>query len=145
MSTEFVFADDALEALRRKYFPRIPWTEAGPIRRRYLVRTAQPGQDVSDVLARLAEDEGFTAPGLQTVRGEAEECLAAFRERGAAALMIFGLGPDAHWCDLALGAEDSEGWRELIVRSEEGENLTALAHARRLLRFRRAVSTGEAQ
>ena len=129
-----------LESLRKKYFPRVPWTERGPVRRRYLARASQEGVSVTEALAALAEREGFTEPGQRTLTGGADAALAAFvqkpdsREIG----MIFGTEIGAFWCDIACGPADAEGWCELIVRSEEGENLTALAHGEGLLRFRRA-------
>ena len=126
------------EALRKKYFPRVPWTEQGPVRRRYLTKAAS-GESVVDELVRLAQAEQFIGPGQNGVLGSAEVCLEAFRKRAedSTVAMIFGQELSAHWCDLALGEPDAEGWQELIVRSEEGENLIALAHARGVLRFRR--------
>ena len=138
MAKERVFEDEALEALRRKYFPRVPWTGAGPVRRRYRAKAAKEGQSVETALAALAEAEGFTGPGQETVTGGPETCLAAFQDRGGAERMIFGRGLDSHWCDLALGPADGSGWQELVVRSEEAENLVALAHAAGVLRFRKA-------
>ncbi len=130
---------DETEALKRKYFPRVPWTERGPVRRRYLARPADGSGTVPEALARLAEREGFTAPGEATVIGGAEETFAAFRQKaaGGPARMILGTEPAAHWCDAACGPADADGWQELVVRSEEGENLTALAHNEGVLRFRR--------
>lgn len=128
-------------ALQKKYFPRVPWTERGPVRRMYLVRSAESVTDTPlGSLASLAAREGFTEPDQRSVSGGAEVTLEAFRERarGAAVGMIFGTETAAHWCDIALDAPDGDGWQRLIVRSEEGENLVALAHAEGLLRFRRA-------
>lgn len=125
-------------SLRKKYFPRVDWTERGPIRRLYKTRPTE-GEDVLEILLALAEREGFIAPGQRGIVGGAAECLAAFRQKGAdrSIAMIFGRGMDAHWSDLSLEpAED--GWQLLAVRSEEGENLVALAHGEGLLRFRRA-------
>ena len=139
MAREGVFEDEALEALRRKFFPRVPWTEAGPVRRRYLAKAVEGRRTVEEALAALADAEGFTGPGRETVIGGARECLAAFRSRGQAEQMIFGRGPDAHWCDAAVGPADGDGWQELIVRSEEAENLVALAYALGVLRFRKTI------
>ena len=137
--TEPVLKDEALEALRRKYFPRVPWTEQGPVRRRYRTKAAS-GADVAAELVRLAQSERFIEPGQSAVMGNAGACLVAFRKRveDSSIAMIFGQGLDAHWCDLALGAPDADGWQEMIVRSEEAENLIALAHAVGVLRFKRA-------
>ena len=131
---------EELEKLRKKYFPRIPWTAEGPVRRVYLARAAEGTASVCQVLMELALREGFIEPGGPAVLGGAEECLAAFRRKAAGGPggMIFGTEEAAHWCDAAAGAPDSDGWQRLIVRSEEGENLTALAHGEGLLRFRRA-------
>ena len=139
MSTNVVFEDEALEALRKKYFPRIPWTERGPVRRRYLTRAAA-GENVVAALVRLAQQEQFIEPGQNAVLGNAGACLAAFQRRGSDSTiaMVFGTDLDAHWSDLALGAPDGDGWQEIIVRSEEGENLIALAHATGVLRFKKA-------
>ena len=127
-----------LEALKKKYFPRVPWTEDGPVRRLYRARAAEGG--VLAVLAALAEREGFTEPGQETVSGGAEECLAAFQRKAAGEPvgMIFGETLAAHWCDIAADPPDGDGWQRMIVRSEEGENLTALAHNEGLLQFRKA-------
>ena len=127
-----------LEALKKKYFPRVPWTEDGPVRRQYRARAAEGG--VLAVLAALAEREGFTEPGQATVAGGAEACLAAFARKAAGEPvgMIFGETLAAHWCDIAADPPDSDGWQRMIVRSEEGENLTALAHNEGLLQFRKA-------
>ena len=137
MSTERIFDDPALEALRKKYFPRVPWTGAGPVRRRYLARAAQAGQTVAGALEALALAEGFIAPGGHAVTGGPEACLAALQSRGEADTLLFGEGLDALWCDLALGPADADGWQEMIVRSEEAENLVALAHAVGAVRFRK--------
>lgn len=141
MTADQIFEDAALEALRRKYFPRVPWTEKGPVRRRYRARAAAPGQTVTGALAALAAAEGFTGPGRRAVAGGAAECLAAYRDMGgdASAGMVFGEGLDACWCDIAAGTPDEEGWQEILVRSERAENLIALAHAVGALRFKRAV------
>ncbi len=134
-----MLTNEELAALKKKYFPRVPWTEEGPVRRVYRVIAAQDG-DVLSVLAELAVREGFTGPEERAVIGDAAACLDAFREKaaGGAVGMIFGAELSAHWCDIAAGKADADGWRKLIVRSEEGENLTALAHNEGLLRFRRA-------
>ena len=139
MSTKPVLADPALEALRKKYFPRIPWGERGPVRREYKTAPTVPGEDPAQVLADIAAGEGFTPPGERAVTGDGKACLAAFRRRAetGADTLIFGLEPEAVWCDLALGPPDGEGWRELLVRSEEAENLVALANSLGRLRFRR--------
>ena len=129
MSTERIFDDPALEALRKKYFPRVPWTGAGPVRRRYLAKAVGAGQTVAGALEALALAEGFIAPSGHAVTGGPETCLAALQSRGEADTLIFGGGLDALWCDLALGPADADGWQEMIVRSEEAENLVALAHA----------------
>lgn len=138
MSTEKVFADEALEALRRKFFPRVPWTAAGPVRRHYLARAAQEGQTVVRALEGLAIAEGFIGPGSRAVLGDGAACLEAFRNRGGVDMMVFGLGLDVCWCDIAFGPADREGWQEILIRSEEAENLAALAHAVGAVRFRRA-------
>ena len=135
MSTEKIFDDPALEILRRRYFPRIPWTDEGPVRRRY--RAKAEGRTVAEALEALALEEGFIAPGERAISGGPEACLAAMRDRGERDTLIFGDGSDAVWCDLALCPADEDGWQELIVRSEEAENLTALAHAAGAARFRR--------
>ena len=128
-------------ALRKKYFPRVEWTERGPLRRLYRVRpAAEEGVSVTDILLDLGEREGFIAPGQHAVTGVAETCLAAFRQKAAdkSVALIFGTEMAAHWCDIAVDAPDEEGWQLMAVRSEEGENLTALAHSEGLLRFKRA-------
>ncbi len=135
MSTEKVFDDPALEALRKRYFPRIPWTGEGPVRRRY--RAKAEGRTVAEALEELALSEGFIAPGERAISGGPEACLAAMESRGERDTLIFGDGSDSLWCDLALCPADEDGWQELIVRSEEAENLTALAHAAGAVRFRR--------
>lgn len=134
-----MLTNEEFAALKKKYFPRVPWTEDGPVRRVYRVCAAEGG-DVLGVLAELAAREGFTGPAERAVTGDAAVCLGAFRERAAGGPigMIFGSETAAHWCDMAAGDADADGWRRLIVRSEEGENLTALAHNEGLLRFRRA-------
>ena len=131
--------EEERQALRKKYFPRVEWTAEGPVRRRYLVRGTEPGADALSALTSLAEAEGFTEPGRRTVAGDGAACLEAFREKAAGAEigMIFGTDTGAHWCDIALGPAEAEDWRKMLVRSEEGENLTALAHNLGLLRFRR--------
>ena len=127
------------EALKKKYFPRVPWdAENGPVRRVYRARAE--GTDVLDALVSLAEREGFTEPGQTTVTGGAEACLEAFREKAAGRPvgMVFGTETDAHFCDVALAPPDGDGWRRYLVRSEEGENLTALAHNLGLIQFKKA-------
>ena len=129
-----------LEKLRKKYFPRVPWREGtGPVRRRVLAR-AVTGEEVLAVLTALAAREGFTEPGCRTAAGDAAACLEALlcRAAGGPVGMIFGTEPAAFWCDIALGPLAADGWQPYIIRSEEGENLTALAHAEGLLRFARA-------
>lgn len=129
------------EALRKKYFPRVPWTELGPVRRTYLVRTAAGASEaVTEAVAALAEREGFIEPGQRAVIGDADAALAAFRARPADAAigMIFGTEAAAHWCDISVDPPGEDGWQRMLVRSEEGENLIALAHAEGILRFRRA-------
>ncbi len=130
--------NEELERLRKKYFPRVPWGEDGPVRRVYLARAE--GASVEAALMELARREGFVEPGGAVVHGGAEECLAAFRKKpaGGPAGMIFGTEPAAFWCDIAAGPSDADGWQRLIVRSEEGENLVALANCEGLLRFRKA-------
>lgn len=125
-------------ALRKKYFPRVSWTENGPVRRLYKTRPAGEG-DVLSILLALAERECFIAPGQRAVTGGAEECLDAFRSKAAdkSIAMIFGDSIAAHWSDISL-APAEDGWQLMAVRSEEGENLVALAHGEGLLRFRRA-------
>ena len=126
------------DKLKQKYFPRVPWTEDGPVRRIYRARAE--GSDVLAVLAALAEREGFTEPGQTTVLGGAEECLVAFERKAAGGPvgMVFGAETAAHFCDVAVGPPDADGWRRFIVRSEEGENLTALAHNEGLIQFKKA-------
>ncbi len=138
MSTERIFAQEDLEALRRKHFPRVPWGPEGPVRRRYRAQAAEPGRTVEDALTALAKAEGFIGPGREAVSGDAAACLAAFRERGGEDTLVFGRGPDAVWCDFALGPAGEDGWQELIVRTETAENLTALAHAVGAVRFKKA-------
>ena len=125
------------EALKKKYFPRVPWTEDGPVRRVYRARASE---GVIGALTKLAEAEGFTEPGQETVSGGADECLAAFRRKAAGEPvgMVFGDSLAAHWCDAAADPPDADGWQKMIVRSEEGENLTALAHNLGLLQFKKA-------
>lgn len=135
MSTDAVFADPVLEALRKRFFPRVAWGPDGPVRRRYLARAEE--LDAAAVLEELALAEGFIAPGKRAVTGGPEACLAAYRQRSGEDTLVFGRGPEAHWCDLALSEPDADGWQELIVRSEQGENLIALASAVGALRFRR--------
>ncbi len=138
MSTEIIFDDPALEALRRKYFPRVPWGPDGPVRRRYMARTAAGHQSVAAALEALALSEGFIAPGGRAVTGDAAACLAAFRQRaGGEDELVFGQGLDALWCDLALSDPDPDGWQTLIVRSEQAENLVALAHATGAVKFKK--------
>lgn len=125
-------------ALRKKYFPRVTWTENGPVRRLYKVCPAGEGT-VLEILVSLAERELFVAPGQRAVIGGAEECLAAFRSKAAdkSIAMIFGASLEAHWSDVSLEPAE-EGWQRMAVRSEEGENLVALAHGEGLLRFKKA-------
>lgn len=127
-------------ALQKKMFPRVEWTELGPVRRMYRAKAADEAQSVLETLSALAKQEGFTAPGLPGVTGGSEETLEAFRRKAAGddPGMVFGTDTQVYWCDIALDAPDSEGWQRLIVRSEEGENLVALAHNMGLLRFSRA-------
>jgi hypothetical protein len=127
-------------ALRKKYFPRVTWTERGPVRRVYSVQAVTPGADVVQALIALAQREWFIEPGQRAVVGDADQTLSAFQNRATDKTvgMVFGTELEAHWCDIALSAPDAEGWQTMIVRSEEGENLIALAHNEGLLRFRRA-------
>ena len=136
MAADAVFSDPALEALRKKYFPRVPWTEAGPVRRRYRARAE--GRTVAQALEALALSEGFIAPDRRAVAGDGERCLTAFWTGENEGTLVFGLGADALWCDLALAEPDSDGWQALTVRSEEAENLIALAHAVGAVRFKKA-------
>lgn len=138
MSTERVFAEDDLEALRRKYFPRIVWGTQGPVRRRYRTRAAE-GQQVLQALDALARAEGFIGPGQRAVCADGDGCLRAMRQKGAdeSVAMVFGQGLDVFWCDLALGPVGADGWQEIVVRSEEAENLIALAHAVGALLFQK--------
>ena len=135
MLTDAVFTDPALEALRKRFFPRVPWTDEGPVRRRYLARAE--GQSVAAALEALALSEGFIAPGGRAVTGGPEACLAAFQKRKNEDTMVFGDGLDALWCDLALSEPDADGWQTLLVRSETAENLVALASAVGAVRFRK--------
>ena len=67
---ERIFEDDDLEALRRKYFPRVPWTEAGPVRRRYYARAVREDQTVAGALEALAIEggiHGFDPRGGKTI------------------------------------------------------------------------------
>ncbi len=132
--------EEERKALQKRYFPRVPWGDQGPVRRRYKVRNADgvPGSP-TDALIALAKDAHFIAPDQHAVTGGPEEGLEAFRHKAEdpSIGMIFGDSIDAHWCDIAVEAPDPEGWHRLIVRSEEGENLIALAHEEGLLRFRR--------
>lgn len=134
MSTETVFTDPVLETLRKRFFPRVPWTDAGPVRRRYMAKAE--GMSVAQALEALALSEGFLASGSRAVFGGAEACLAAFQKRQREDMLVFGQGLDVCWCDLALGEPDQEGWQEIILRSEEAENLAALAHAVGAVRFK---------
>ncbi|MCD7748597.1 MAG: hypothetical protein LUH42_00925 [Oscillospiraceae bacterium] len=124
------------QRLQKKYFPHTPWTEEGPVRRRYLAKAAEG--DALDALKALAEAE-LLLPGEKIMTADGPEALALLRRRdgGEPLALILGRGLDACWCDLALSLPDADGWQTLLVRSEEGENLTALAHARKALQFRR--------
>lgn len=135
-----MIGQDEIAALRKKYFPHVPWTDLGPVRRRYLAKPLDGSGSVEEALSRLARREGFIEPGQRDVCGGEEETFAAFREKPSDTSigMIFGTEKAAHWCDIACGAKDAEGYQELLVRSEDGENLTALAHAEGVLQFRRA-------
>ena len=135
MSTNAVFTDPALEALRKRYFPRVLWTDQGPVRRRYLARAE--GRTVEEALEALALEEGFIAPGGHAVTGDAAACLAAYRTGGNGDTLVFGRGLDAVWCDLALSEPDADGWQEMIVRSETAENLVALASAMGTVKFKK--------
>jgi hypothetical protein len=132
--------DEEQKALRKKYFPRVAWTEDGPVRRVYRVKASRPESAVIDTLIDLARREWFIEPDQRAVVGDGEAAWAAFRSRGTdkSVGMIFGTTTAAHWCDLALDEPDGEGWQRLVVRSEEAENLIALAHNESLLCFRRA-------
>ena len=135
MSTERIFDDPALETLRKRYFPRVPWGPDGPVRRRYLAQAADG--DVAAALEALALSEGFIAPGGRAVQGGPEVCLAAFRQRDGEDRLVFGRGQDVCWCDLALSEPDDDGWQVLTVRSETAENLVALASASGAVRFKK--------
>ncbi len=131
------------KTLRNKYFPHVPWTELGPVRRVYLAKAAEdnaPG-GVIGVLEALARREGFLEPQQIAVIGDGDTAAAAFCRKPAdnSVGMIFGTDASAHWCDIAADAPDGDGWQRLIVRSEEGENLTALSYDKGLLRFRPAT------
>lgn len=133
--------DSDFERMKKKFFPRVPWTDEGPVRRMYLARPS--GQtDILSVLEELAVREGFADARRRCVRGGAEPCLEAFCEKAGEGTvgLILGEEPAAHWCDVAVGIPREDGWQKLIVRSEEGENLTALAHNEGVLRFRRLES-----
>lgn len=133
--------DSEFERMKKKYFPRVPWTDEGPVRRMYLARSA--GQsDILSVLEELAVREGFADSRQRSVCGDAERCLEAFREKAGEGTVGLILGEEtaAHWCDIAVDIPGEDGWQKLIVRSEEGENLTALAHNEGVLRFRRMES-----
>lgn len=135
MSTDAVFTDPALEALRKRYFPRVPWTDRGPVRRRYLARAE--GRTVAEALQALALEEGFIAPGGHAVTGDAAACLAAYRTGENGDTLVFGRGLDSVWCDLSLTEPDAGGWQEMIVRSETAENLIALASTVGAVRFKK--------
>lgn len=132
--------DEKLEQLRRKTFPRVPWTEDGPVRRQYLTKPVDGSPSAQEALAALAERAGFTAPDAKSVIGDAAHTWEAFRQRaeGGGTVMIFGTSPEAFWCDAACCPADPDGWQRTIIRTEEGENLVALSHIEGVLRFRRA-------
>lgn len=136
-----MLTDEERTALEKKYFPRVEWTALGPARRVYEARTAAetPG-GVTAALAGLAVEAGFIEPGQRAVTGGPEETLEALRRKGAdrSIGMVFGDSAQAHWCDIAVEPPGAGGWQRLVIRSEEGENLVALAHAEGVLRFRRA-------
>ena len=126
------------QKLKKKFFPRVPWTEEGPVRREYLVRAADgSGTDAGALLAKLAVEFGFCDT---TVSGDAGVCRKSFADRAAGENtgLIIGTEAAAVWCDLSVCDAAEAGWQRLIVRSEQAENLTALAHEEELLRFRRA-------
>ena len=124
-------------ALRKKYFPRVTWTGNGPVRRLYKVCPTGEGT-VLEILISLAERELFIAPGQHAVVGGEEECLTAFQSKTAdcTIAMVFGNSLEAHWSDISLAPAEN-GWQPMAVRSEEGENLVALAHSEGLLRFKK--------
>jgi hypothetical protein len=135
-----MLTNEEQEALRKKYFPRVNWTEEGPVRRVYLVQPTQADTTVLEALTALARREWFIEPEQQAVVGDADQTLEAFcrRKTDKTVGMIFGVTTKAVWCDLAVDDPDETGWQRLIVRSEEAENLIALAHGENVLRFRRA-------
>ena len=45
---------------------------------------------------------------------------------------------DELFCDIAADPPDTQGWQRYLVRTEEGENLTALAYGEGLLQFKKA-------
>ena len=122
---------------KKKFFPRVPWGENGPVRRMYLVQSLKDGQpDAARALAALAVTFGFCE---KTVTGDADVCCEAFARRAdtRGSDLIFGTDRAAVWCDAVVTDTPEPGWQRLIVRSEEAENLTALAHEEGALRFRR--------
>lgn len=125
--------------LIKKYFPHVPWTALGPVRRRYLAKPSEGSASVQEALLKLAKQEGFVEPEQQAVTGNAEACLAAFQRKpkDPTVGMIFGAETGAFWCDIACGKAEEDGFQELIVRSEEGENLTALAYNKGILQFKK--------
>ena len=133
--------DEKQQKLRKKFFPRAEWTDQGPVRRVYLTCPADGSASSQEALAALADRAGFAGPGQQCVTGGAAQAWDAFERRadgGSDIALIFGTEADAIWCDIVCCPADEDGWQRTIIRSEEGENLVALAHAEGVLRFRRA-------
>lgn len=136
MGNSSVLDDPLQEAVRKKYFPHVPWTEQGPVRRQYRARASQGG-DVLRALEALAREEGFIATGETAVFCDGRQSFSAFQAKGDRDTLVFGTGPEALWCDLAAGPPGEGGWQKLLVRSEEAENLVALAHAVGAVRFQK--------
>lgn len=123
-----ILDDPQQEALRKKYFPHVEWTIQGPVRRKYRARAASGG-GVVQALETLARREEFIAPGETVATCDAGQSYAVFQAAIGRETMVFGTELAAVWCDLAAGPPDENGWQPLLVRSEEAENLIALANA----------------